>query len=78
MAVARQPQGMAGAIDLAEESNRDSAAMIGDDVQGQLIRAQLTRAGVGIEGLFAQPGRDTLPGFTRLATRAAAAWHVFD
>lgn len=37
-------------------------AMIGDDVQGQFIRDQLTRAGVGVEGLFVKPGQATATG----------------
>ncbi len=51
------------AVALAKLGNRVGLiGMVGDDVQGQFIRDQLARAGVGTEGLFVKPGQATATG----------------
>lgn len=51
------------AVALAKLGNRVGLmGMIGDDTQGQFIRDQCLRAGVGVEGLFIKPGQATATG----------------
>ncbi|MCX7889696.1 MAG: carbohydrate kinase family protein [Rhodobacteraceae bacterium] len=51
------------AMALARLGNRVGLiGMVGDDTQGQFIRDQCLRAGVGVDGLFVKPGQATATG----------------